>query len=90
MTNLYLRIRWRIALLLGASLILTGVVGAFIPLVPEVSVMLLGMWLVSAAALTPLRRRRGQQQGTQWNSRDKKGRTGRGHTHHAHPIARVP
>jgi len=73
MTNLYLRIRWRSAPLLGALLILTGVVGIFIPLMPEIAVILLGMWLVSAAAVTPLwRLRLAPQVGTQLDSSRRK------------------
>lgn len=58
MMNLYLRIKWRTALLLGILLILTGVVGMVIPLVSEIAVILLGMWLFSAAAVNPFGRRR--------------------------------
>ncbi|MBM2842026.1 MAG: hypothetical protein HW412_2554 [Bacteroidetes bacterium] len=58
MTNIYLKIRWGSALLIGLILVLTGVVGLFIPLVPEIAVILLGMWLLGAAAINPLGRRR--------------------------------
>ena len=58
MMTLYLEIKWSSALVLGFFLILTGVVGMFMPLVPEVVVILLGMWLLAGAAVNPLRRRR--------------------------------
>lgn len=58
MTNIYLKIRWGSALFIGIILVLTGVVGLFIPLVPEIAVILLGMWLLGAAAINPLGRRR--------------------------------
>jgi rubrerythrin len=56
MTNIYLKIRWGSALLIGIILVLTGVVGLFVPLVPEIAVILLGMWLLGAAAVNPLGR----------------------------------
>ncbi len=58
MVNLYLEIKWSSALVLGFFLILTGVVGMFMPLVPEIAVILLGMWLLAGAAVNPLGRRR--------------------------------
>ena len=58
MMNLYLKIKWSTALLLGILLVLTGVIGMFIPLVPEIAVILLGMWLLGATAVNPVGRRR--------------------------------
>jgi len=60
--NLYIKIKWRTALLVGTLLILTGVIGLFVPLVPEFAVILLGLWLLCAAVVRPLGRRRLQLQ----------------------------
>lgn len=57
MTNVYLRISWGSALAIGITLVLTGVVGLFVPLVPEIAIVLLGVWLLRAAAANPLGQR---------------------------------
>ena len=41
---------------MGMILVLTGVVGLFVPFVPEIAVILLGVWLLGAAAVNPLGR----------------------------------
>ena len=57
MTNVYLRISRGSTLAIGITLVLTGVVGLFVPLVPEIAIVLLGVWLLSAASANPLGQR---------------------------------
>lgn len=56
MANIYLKIRRRDAFFVGTVLVLTGGVGLFVPFVPEIAVILLGVWLIGAAAVNPLGR----------------------------------
>jgi rubrerythrin len=56
MSTIYLKIRGGSAFFMGTILVLTGVVGLFAPFVPEIAVILLGVWLLGAAAVNPLGR----------------------------------
>ena len=56
MMNAYLRIRWMTALITAIILIIAGVLAMFVPVVPEIVVILLGMWLLGTVATNPLHR----------------------------------